>query len=98
MKSKAGQTRAWLLDAAMADAREHGYTNMNRERIARRAGCATGLVTTRLGTMAKLQREVMRAAVTRGDARIVLQGLAVRDRHALKAPPELQAAARGLIE
>ena len=61
--------------------------------VASQAGVSPGLVSARLGTMAELRRAVMRAAVAAGTLRVVAEGLAMGDKHAMRAPVELRAAA-----
>jgi len=77
---------AEILGAAMAVAARVGWTQMTRAEIAAEAECSEGLVTARLGEMSALRRQVMRRAVADGNARVVLQGLAVCDPVALRAP------------
>lgn len=79
-----------LIVAALAVAKRDGFSNLTRASIAEEAACSTGLVTNYLGTMTALKREVMRAAVKREVVEVVAEGLAVRDKQALKAPEELK--------
>lgn len=79
-----------MLEAAIAQATEHGVYRVTREQVAAAAGVAPGLVTLRLGTMPNMRRTVMRNAVARGILSIVADGLAQRDAHALAAPEELR--------
>lgn len=82
-----------LLEAAVAVASKHGLHGTTRHRIAEHANVAPGLITHYLGTMAELRRAVMRQAVKQGILPIIAEGLAARDKQALKAPPELRARA-----
>lgn len=79
-----------LLDVALRLAESEGFHRLTRDEIARRAGVATGLVSTRLGTMDQLRRAVMRRAVTQRCVPVVAQGLAAGDKHAAKADQELK--------
>lgn len=63
---------------------------ITREGIARAAGVSDALVTYHLGTMADLRRAVMREAVRAECLPVIAQGITARDRHALKAAPELR--------
>jgi len=82
-----------LLAHALLVARDAGLQSMTRQAIADHAGVSEGLVTARLGTMAAIRRDVMRAAVRESCVEVVAQGLALRDPHALKAPADLKARA-----
>lgn len=97
-KRLAPETRAaLLLESAMKAAAKHGLYAMTRDQVAEVAGVSPSLISHRLGTMPAMRRSIMRQAVARGDNRmclkIIAQGLAVRDPHALKAPPEVREAA-----
>lgn len=85
--------KASVLNAAIEHAKEIGYLQITREGVAQRAGCSSALVSNYWGTMPQLRRAVMRAAITKREFKIILQGLAVDDPQALKAPIELQKAA-----
>lgn len=79
-----------LLDAALLVAERDGFANLRRDAIAEEAGVNGSLVSLRLGTMEAVRRDVMRLAIKRACLPVIAQGLAARDRHALKAPPELK--------
>lgn len=74
-------------------AEKNGYTRVTRDEVAAHAQCSPALVSHYLGTMPDLRRDVMRAAVKRGILPVIAQGLAAKDRHALKASEELKKAA-----
>lgn len=84
------QRRAALLDAAIAEARKVGYTNLSRGAIADRVGVSTNLVSHYFGTMAKLERDVIRKAIRDEDVTIIAQGLASRDRRFYRIPDDLK--------
>lgn len=86
---------AQILDAALTlcSRRDKTYLRITRDEIARQAGIPPSLIAYHTGTMAEFRRDLMREAVRVGCLPVIAQGLAVRDRHALKAPPELRAAA-----
>lgn len=86
-----------ILDAAMAEAQQHGYKHVTREAIAQRAACATGLVSYHLGTMVELRRALMSEAIRTRNARIIAQGLADGHSKARRAPDDLKAAAIALM-
>lgn len=66
------------------------YLRITRDEIARKAGIPPTLIAYHIGTMATLRRDIMREAVRVGCLPVIAQGLAARDRHAMKAPKELQ--------
>ena len=84
-----------IIDAALKAALAHpgGYMGVTREKIAEVAQCSPGLVSRYLGTMDATRRTIMREAIRAEALKIIAQGLAVRDRTALKAPEELKARA-----
>ena len=82
--------REALLDHALALAEADSYTTLTHQGIAASAGVSQGLVVARLGTKPQILRDVMRRAVATGNARVVAQGLARRDPHAMKADPALR--------
>ena len=82
-----------ILGAALRVAERDGFASLRRDAIATEAGVTGGLVTIRLGTMEQVKRSVMRQAIKIRSLRIVAEGLAAKDRHALKASPELRAEA-----
>lgn len=79
-----------ILTEALRQARAHGYQNIQRAAIADALGIAHSLVNRYFGTMSTLRRDVMRAAVRTECLAVIAQGIALRDRHALKAPPALR--------
>jgi len=91
------ERRAELLDVALNLAKRKGYLNLTRDGLALAAKCSQGLVTKRFGTMEKLRKEVMRAAVARGVLEVVAQGIAAKDPVAMRAPSELKAQAAGTL-
>lgn len=87
-----------LLSTAVDLAVTHGYNAKGlRKVIAEEAGVSESLVFARLGTMANMQRDIMRRAIDTKSLRIIAQGLAAGDPHARKAPQELKDAAVALI-
>jgi len=82
--------RDTLLDHAVALAERDSYTTLTHQAIAAAAGVSQGLVVARLGTKAQILRDVMRRAVAAGNARVVAQGLARRDPHAMRADTALR--------
>lgn len=82
-----------ILGAAITLSKIDGYHKITRDNIADKAGISVGLVTRYFGTMTNLRRAIMRAAITQNIPEIVAQGLANKDNHARRAPPELRAAA-----
>ena len=66
------------------------YVRITRDEIAKKAGIPSSLVAYHCGTMADLRRDIMREAVRVENLAVLAQGLAARDRQALKAPEELR--------
>ena len=79
-----------LLRVALNVARDKGCHKMTRDHIAEAAGVSVGLVSKYFGTMTKLKRAIMRAAVKQEVLEIVAEGLATGDPHARKASQELK--------
>lgn len=86
-----------IITAALRIACDVGYTHVTRDDIALAAGCSPALVSEMLGTMTATRRSIQRAAVANHVLPVIAQGLALRDPHALRAPPELRALAAGSI-
>lgn len=86
-----------ILDAAIEEALAEGYQWITREAVAARAGVSVGTINTAYGRMVELKRAVMRAAVERGLAPIVAQGLAEGSSIAQAASPEIKKQAAALL-
>lgn len=86
----AGDRKEEILKAAVTCAEKNGFNNLLAEDVRKLAGCSFGLVFYHYGTMTKLRRAVMRAAIREGNLAILAVGLATRDKDALKAPAALQ--------
>lgn len=85
------QRVAQILDAALALAERTHYAKISREQLAAALGWRSpALITYHMGTMEAFRRTLMREAVKRESLRVIAQGIACRDRHAMKAAPELQ--------
>lgn len=89
--------KAQVLEGAIAAAVKHGWLNFTRQHVADGAGVSAALVHHYLGDMPAIRKVVMRAAVKRGLARVVAEGMAVRDPVAMKASDEVKEAARKAI-
>lgn len=79
-----------LLDIAVDLAAKHGLANVTRDQVAKAASIAPGTVSNRMGTMTEMRRSVMRHAVAKENLAVIAQGLATKDRFALKAPEALR--------
>ena len=95
-KGKA-ERRDEILSAALRLANKDNYLAITRDAIAEEAGVSIGLVTFHFGTMIKLRRDVMRAAIKGSLVKIVAEGLAYGDPHARKAPDELKKKAAEIL-
>lgn len=82
-----------ILAAAIKLAHRHGYATLSREQIADAARCSPATVSHVFGTMPQMRRAIMGEAIRLRDAKIVAQGIAIRDSRALKADATLRAAA-----
>ena len=96
---KPAERKEQILKAAMVVAAREGYLSMMRREVAVEAGCANGTVSRYFNTMDQLRRAVMRRAVHVGNLVVLSQGLANKNKQAMKASDELkQAAATSLTE
>lgn len=93
VKLEARQRVAQILAAALELAPRVGYAKLTRDDVAKRIGVPASLIPYHMGTMSEFRRAVMREAVRVECLPVIAQGLAARDRHALKAAPELRARA-----
>lgn len=79
-----------LLKAATLCAEELGLLAVRRHHVAARGGVSDGLVSHCLGTMSNMRRSIMRHAIATENIKVLAQGLACNDRHALDAPEALR--------
>jgi hypothetical protein len=79
-----------ILKIAIAVARKYGCHKTTRDEIAHRAGVSMGLVSHYFGTMKKLRRTIMRAAIVNEELEIIAKGLANNDPYARKASDDLK--------
>lgn len=84
-RMKPDDRRDEILSAALRVAMKHGYKAFTRAQVANEAGCAESLVSKYFGTMVQFRRDVMRAAVRQGNKVIIMQGVLIGDKHAIKA-------------
>lgn len=87
------QTKQTILAAAVGLAEANSYHSFTRSQVAKRAGCAEGLVNYYYETMAQLRRAVMGEAIRTRSLKIIAQGIAVGDPRTKKIPEELRQAA-----
>ena len=80
-----------ILNSAILLAKQYGWRNLKRDVVAKEAGSATGSVNHYFGTMEDLRSEVMRIAVERRIAPIVLEGLAAKHLAAILVDHDLRA-------
>lgn len=90
VKLEARERIAQILRAALKVAPEKGYNRITRDDIAKEANIPPTLIPYHMGTMTELRRHIMREAIRIECLPVIAQGLALRDRHALKAPEELR--------
>lgn len=79
-----------LIAALKVASRPGGYAKLTRAVVAECAGCSEGLVSKYFGTMVRLKRAIMRAAIKDGNLPILAQGLAAGDKCAQKADESLK--------
>ena len=79
-----------ILDKAVGLALEVGFNNIRRDTVARRAGCATGLVSHYFKNMDGLRTAIMEEAIKAEHVTIIAQGLAQGDTVAMSAPARLK--------
>lgn len=82
--------KADILTVALRLAERDGYRNMTRDNIALAAGVSMGLINHHFGTMTKLKRTIMRAAIEKEILPIIAEGVVLKDKTALKVPDELK--------
>ena len=93
LRHEPAERKALLLTAALTEARRVGYQQVTRESLAAQAACSPALISAYFGTMHKMRRAIISAAIARSDLAVLAQGLAARDAKARTARPELQRAA-----
>ena len=91
------ERKAKIMTAAIRTAKRVGYMQMRREDVATMAGCSNSLVSAYWGSVPQLRRAVMRHAVRIECLEVIAQGLAAKDRHALKAPVHVKMAAAATL-
>lgn len=82
-----------ILAAAMVIAVRKGYMHVQRDDVADLADVSPARVSQLFNTMPQLRRAIMRNAVKTKHLVVIAQGLACRDKQALKAPVEVRKAA-----
>lgn len=82
--------RAEILQAALDVAEKVGCKQLTRIQVAQKARCAESLVSSYFGTMIQFKRIVMRAAIKNERLKIIAYGIVEKDKHALKASPDLK--------
>lgn len=88
-----------ILRAALVVAsKDGGLSTLSRQSVAAEAGCAESLVSRYFGTMIEFKRTIMRAAVHNQILPVIAQGLAMGDKHAQKADPELKSKALATLQ
>ncbi len=79
-----------ILASAIIVAKNKSYNKMTREDVANEAGVSLSLITHRFNTMAQLRCDVMRYAIKNEIVEIIAQGLAYRDKRAIRISQELK--------
>lgn len=83
-------TRDLILEAAFQIATSQGYDALRRDKVANRAGVATGSVSHHFKDMDGLRTAVMQEAVNKRNLNIIAMGLAQSHPVAMSAPAELK--------
>lgn len=92
IKLEARERIAQILAAALTVCSKPNatYSRITREEIAKQAGVPSSLICYHMGTMNDVRRKIMREAIRVECLPVIAQGVAARDRLALKAPEELR--------
>lgn len=85
--------RDQILKAAITVSEAMGYQAVRREDIAEEAQVSPGSVSRYFGTMSQMRKAIVVNAIATRNLKIIAQGLAALDTHALKAPKALKKAA-----
>ena len=93
----AALSKKHIIAAALVESEQCGHYKFTRRGVAERAGVSESLIQYYFGTMQKLRRSVMRAAVDQKILPVVAMGLVMKDPHAVKAPDEVKQAAAAHI-
>ena len=89
-RKTADDRREQCIEAALELARHKPYYRVTRNEIADAVGVAGSVVQWHFGTVKKMRRQIMRAAIAVERLDIIGQGIANQDPHALKAPADLR--------
>ena len=92
-REKAGIRIEQCIEAALELAKHKPYYRVTRNEIADAVGVAGSVVQWHFGTVKKMRRQIMWAAIAAERLDIIAQGIANQDPYALKAPAELRAKA-----
>ncbi len=87
------ERKTQIMKACRALSERHGYTNIKRGEIAKKAKCSPALVSTHFGNMDEVRIAIMRRAIREGWSVILLQGLFGNDPIAKRAPKAVKEAA-----
>lgn len=79
-----------ILEAAIRLSEKQNYRHITREQIAKKVGCAPGLISFYFGGMLELRHKVMSVAIERENLTILMQGLVCNDPMACRAPKKLR--------
>ena len=90
IRLKPQKRKEQILNAALILAEKTNYIQLTRKSIADEAGCSEASVTKYFGTMTKLKRSVVRAAIVKEILAIIAQALVTKDRHVMKADNDLK--------
>lgn len=87
-----------ILAAALPLAEKRGYLRLLRNDIANAAKCSGATLHYHFGTMAQLQRDLMRYAIARENLRVIAQGIAAGDAQAAKCDASLRSRALDFLK
>lgn len=82
--------KAQVLAAALVLANADHYQRLSRNQIAEAVGISGPSIQYHFKTMAKLKRDIVRAAIRQEDLGVIAQALIAKDDRALAAPEELK--------
>ncbi len=87
-----------LRAALIVASREGGLSTLSRQAVAAEAKCAESLVSRYFGTMVQFKRTIMGAAIHNQILPVIAQGLAMGDKRAQAADPELKSKALATLQ
>ncbi len=89
-KKEADQNKNDMIEKALAVAEKVGFSSLTRTRVAEACGVSPGLINYRFGTLAAMQRDIVRAAIRKESLAVIAHVIAVGHPLAKKIDPDLR--------